>query len=441
MWLFRVFSSAIFLAVTVSSIPLAFDVGGKTCGLAFSLSLATFYFLYSLLRVTTPVSSNVRSSLITVVRSTQWLLIPVLLIWALNRFSVDLENNSGWVERTFSGTRAQDTSIQEWLFGRGGLVESVTLGNWDRLLRWSTPVFQLAEGFCSLLVIQAAGQITRWLVNRGGRSDSWMIGLLVLSATIISSSIYFLWRVLQFPEISNVDAALIGVSITCAVILCAWGIGSGRGNPVESSLLFAYIVLCIYQIFTDYQPSYPMEPVTSPSQAGDFPPLPPIFMASYTTLMHALSLLPSIIHAGFNVITAVFSAVTPSVLISLAYRLLVLYASTRIIPAVRESGARALSQEASLEDSDGAGQVLAFLSYFSPSILIAVYTSLLMQHFSSTSQAMGGSGEWWSVQGAGGGNLWRWINLACTTALYAVELWLGEHNDLDNGLAGHWKTD
>jgi ICE2 len=41
-------------------------------------------------------------------------------------------------------------------------------------LRYSTPFFQLAEGFCSLLVIQAAGQITRWLVNRR-RSDTWVV--------------------------------------------------------------------------------------------------------------------------------------------------------------------------------------------------------------------------------------------------------------------------
>lgn len=177
MWLFRVFSSAVFLAVTVSSIPLAFDVGGKTCGLAFSLSLATFYFLFSLLRLVTPEQSWFRSSLVVLIRSTQWILIPILLIWSLNRFSVDAESSGGWVERTFSGKRAQDSSVQEWLFGRDGLVEAVALGNWDRLLRWSTPVFQLAEGFCSLLVIQAAGQITRWLVNRGGRSDSWMVRL------------------------------------------------------------------------------------------------------------------------------------------------------------------------------------------------------------------------------------------------------------------------
>lgn len=175
MWLFRILSSALFLTVTVSSIPLAFDVGGKTCGLAFSLSLATFYFIVSLLRLTTPERSWFRSSVIVLIRSTQWIIIPILLIWSLNRFSIDSDNTSSWVERTFSGKRAQDSSVKEWLFGPDGLIETMTIGNWYKLLTWSTPVFQLVEGFCSLLVIQAAGQITRWLVNRGGRSDSWMV--------------------------------------------------------------------------------------------------------------------------------------------------------------------------------------------------------------------------------------------------------------------------
>ena len=260
-----------------------------------------------------------------------------------------------------------------------------------------------------------------------------------MSATVISSSVYFLWRVTRFPEIGNVDATLIGITITCAVFLCAWGIGSGKGNPVESSLLFAYVVLCLYQIFTDYQPSTPADPLPPPPQASDFPPFPPIVMASYTTLMQILSVLPGAIHAGFNFIAAALSTITPSVIISLAYRLFVLYASTRIIPAVRESGARALSQEASLEDSDGAGQILGLLSWFSPSILIAVYTSLLMQHFASTSGE--GNGDWWTSQGGDtGGNLWRWINMAGTMAMYALELSLGKE-DLDGGLTTHWKAD
>ncbi|EON62671.1 hypothetical protein W97_01895 [Coniosporium apollinis CBS 100218] len=438
MWLTRVLSSIIFLSAVIFTVPLAFDVGGRTCGLAFSLSLATYYFLYSTLRLITPDHSKYRRALIHLIAWTQWLVIPTLVIWSLNKFSVDADHGAGWVRRTFDFKRARDTTLSEWLFGRGGLVETVTIGGWDKILHWSTPVFQVGEGFCSLLVIQACGQITRWLVNRE-RGDSWMIGLLVVSASIISSSVYFLWRITTFPEISNVDAILIGAAITCAIFLCSWGIGSGRGNPVESSLLFAYVTLCIYQIFTDYQPSHPMESPPPPSQPA-LPPLPPLIMASYTTLVHVLSSLPSTIHSAFNFVVAAIMTITPSVIISLAYRVFVMYSAARIIPAIQASGARALSQEPSLDDDDQAGQALGFLSWFSPSILIAVYTSLLMQHFASTS-GEGGPGEWWTSQGGdAGGNLWRWINLACTMGLYAIELYLGKADD-DTRLTSHWKSD
>lgn len=160
-------------------------------------------------------------------------------------------------------------------------------------------------------------------------------------------------------------------------------------------------------------------------------------MASYSTIVYVLSTLPSAVHSAFTFFYAAFQTITPSVIISLAYRIFVFYAATRIIPAVRESGARALSQEPSLEDSDGAGKILGFLSWFSPSILIAVYTSLLMQHFSTTS----GEANGWAIQGGNtGGNIWRWINVAATMALYALELYLGKEDD-DASLTGHWKTD
>jgi hypothetical protein len=117
-----------------------------------------------------------------------------------------------------------------------------------------------------------------------------------------------------------------------------------------------------------------------------------------------------------------------------------MYASARIIPAVRESGARALSQEPSFNDSDEAGQLVGLLVWFSPSIIIAVYTSLLMQHFESTNgNGNGGVGEWWTQGGDPSGGVWRWINLATTMALYAVELYLGR--DDDTRLTNHWKSD
>jgi hypothetical protein len=147
------------------------------------------------------------------------------------------------------------------------------------------------------------------------------------------------------------------------------------------------------------------------------------------------------IHSGYNLIVGAVMTITPSVIISLAYRVFVMYASARIIPAIRESGARALTQDPTLDDSDEAGQFLGFLSWFSPSILIAVYTSLLMQHFASTNGDGTGSGDWWNSQGGdAGGNFWRWINLACTMALYAIELKISKEDD-DGRLTSHWKSD
>src|SRR3954454_1623581 len=195
---FRALSSLIFLTLIILTIPLAFDVGGRDAGLAYSLSIATFYFSLSILRVLTPDRSRFRWALIQLLRSTQWFIIPGLLLWALGKFSVDADNDSGWVRRTFTVKKEAHSSYQAWMFGRGGLLESATIGLWDKFLRWSAPVFQLCEGFCSLLVIQATGQLARWLVNRSDRSDSWMLTIIVMAASVTSSSVYFLWRVLQF---------------------------------------------------------------------------------------------------------------------------------------------------------------------------------------------------------------------------------------------------
>ncbi|KAK4496816.1 hypothetical protein PRZ48_012800 [Zasmidium cellare] len=438
--IFRFLGSSLFLLSIVFTIPLAFDVGGRTCGLAFSLSLASYYFFLSVLRLATPDTSTWRRAGVRTVAAIQPLVIPALLIWSLNKFSVDGGSDANWVTRAFyNATKPlHHTSLKDWVFGREGLLENAFIGGWDKLLRYSTPVFQLTEGFCSLLVIQASGQVTRFLVNTSDSGDNWMIGLLVVSSSIIASSVYFLWRITTFPGLDSQDAVLIGIAIACAVFLAAWGIGSGRGNVVESSLLFAYITLCIYQIFTDYQPSHPLPEVPTPDSA-EFPPLPPILMASYTTVLQALSSLPATLHNAFGFMLAAIQTVTPSVIISLMYRLMVLYAAARIIPAVRESGARALAEDPSFEESSESVQTLmGLLSYFSPSILIAVYTSLLMQHFASASADQ--PGEWWTSQGGeGGGNISRWANLAGTMALYAVELYLGRAHD--DGLTSHWKLD
>src|SRR5687768_13012336 len=177
-WFFSVLFSAVFLFTIVLSIPVAFDVGGRDSGLAYSLSLFIFYFFFSLVKLATPEDSRrIRWLVSNILRLSQWIVIPALMIWALGQFAVDA-GSTGWVERTLGGVfQSKSTSWTEWLFGKDGVLETVMLGSWDNVLRYSGPVFQLLEGFCTLLVIQAAGQITRWLVNRG-RSDTWLVSVI-----------------------------------------------------------------------------------------------------------------------------------------------------------------------------------------------------------------------------------------------------------------------
>src|SRR2546423_15662441 len=121
------------------------------------------------------------------------------------------------------------------MFGRGGLLESATIGLWDKFLRWSAPVFQLCEGFCSLLVIQATGQLARWLVNRSDRSDSWMLGIIVLAASVTSSSVYFLWRRRGIPPPPLIPSSLFVAAFASAPFFFASTIAPGRGPPAHSS--------------------------------------------------------------------------------------------------------------------------------------------------------------------------------------------------------------
>lgn len=174
MWFFRTLSAIICLLSIIFTIPLAFDVGGRNCGLAFSLTLSSFYFLYSTLRLVTPAKSRLRKTLVRAIAVLQVLVLPALLIWSLSRFSIDADVDSGWVERTMNGSRTSSSGWTTRIFGSQGWFETASLYSWDKLLRWSTPVFQLTEGFCSLLVIQAVGQVTKYLVNNQG-GDSWMV--------------------------------------------------------------------------------------------------------------------------------------------------------------------------------------------------------------------------------------------------------------------------
>jgi ICE2 len=59
----------------------------------------------------------------------------------------------------------------------------------------------------------------------------------VSSAMTMAGAVYFLLRIWSFPQIGLADALLMGIALTAAAILCAYGIVSGRGTIPESALL------------------------------------------------------------------------------------------------------------------------------------------------------------------------------------------------------------
>jgi ICE2 len=104
-----------------------------------------FYFHLSSLRLLLR-NSKLRW-IASVVGLVQNIVIPSLLVWVLNAFSTH-STPSTWTHR-------------------------IMIIPWEWTLTKTTPLFTLIEGFASLLVIQAVGQICRWVVNN--RSDSWMV--------------------------------------------------------------------------------------------------------------------------------------------------------------------------------------------------------------------------------------------------------------------------
>lgn len=236
-----------------------------------------------------------------------------------------------------ANTQGSEVSRDQFLHTNAGDLWLALIKLWEWFVKNSTPLFTILEGFCSLLFFQFAGRLSSWLIRT--KSDSWIIGQLLASSCTFSCSMYFLYRIYTFPAaISLASASLIGLVLTIAISLALYGIISGRGNSMESSLLFAYIVYCLYFTFTDFQSSLSSSSLSFFfSSESEISPVPPVLINGYTNFISSFaSLVPSGFSTVFQFLRGAVSTVTPSVIVSLSYRLGVFFAATQIIPEVQE---------------------------------------------------------------------------------------------------------
>lgn len=460
--------SLVYLTLIVTSIPLAFDVGGEDCGIAFTLTLTQFYFVLSTVRI---ICRNTKLSFVgSLLYYCQNIIIPSLLIVHLSYGSEQPESY--------------------WL---------VLKPYWQAALKNSTFIFTMLEGFCSVLVIQTTGKYMRTLIRR---SDSWMFVQIVVSSIVLTMTLLLLRRIYSLPMVIDLaSASLIGAALTASVLLALYGIVSGRGSPIESSLLFAYVIYCLYLTFTDFEsspessgsflsmlwdpifkassstsspmstppvtpfsaaastaansnlfglglprvlggrglfPSEPTHAVPVPQVNANIPPLPPIIITGFTNFVTTVAeLIPQGFKTIFDFLRGAMSSVSPSVVVSLAYRLTVFYAAALIIPSIQSSSPRSRPR-----------RIMFRLLTYSPCVIIALYTHLLMHHFGILAakpfDSSPGVVGWidrairdpqlsWQV--------WGWANIFGTLTVYCLELVYGKESSGDALVDGHFKQE
>ncbi|ODV91133.1 hypothetical protein CANCADRAFT_116737 [Tortispora caseinolytica NRRL Y-17796] len=427
-------NSLLFVALVLLTVPLSFDLGGRQCGLAFTLALdlmSMFFATTRLLTAKTAITKPV-SALLSLA---QVLLIPSIFIILLNIYA----NNNAPPLPGFS----------------------IAISIWDWFLENATAWFTILEGFCTLLVIQSTSRAIANRARSTSSKDTWMIISLILSAILISVSAFFLYRTACFPSVSQSppSASALGVIITLTVILAVYGMVSARGNTIESAMLISYVVYCVYETFTDFSTAH--SPISGDSQAAPssaslsspppLPPLPPIILHSYKSFAAAIA---SAIPGSFRTLIQFVShaaqqTVPPSVAVSLVYRVFVLYyALMRIIPNI-----------ATPPKTPSRKYYDSIVRAYALPIVVPVYTHLVMHHLCLLHPTTTITPPWltsWlaSSQSAllisasetliqyrvtlSTWHLWNFANMIFVLVLYTSEIASGsgtsEYND-------HWKVD
>ncbi|SCU89749.1 LAFA_0E20582g1_1 [Lachancea sp. 'fantastica'] len=465
----RVVLTTFYLLLIIITIPISFQVGGLYCGLSFTVTLFNLYLVTTTLKI----MSGTRgiAKLTSVAYYAQHFFIPSLLFLFLLGFSHDELK-----EQIDANTRPDESLInvlrrspknQSWIFYY--YYYQYVVRPWQYMLVRSTPYFTLLEGFFTVLGIQAVGETNRWLSRTQHGSNWWVITGLMTSGGVITASLYYLYRIYVTPiwELDAKTASLLGFTFSIVCGLGVFGIVSGRGSTIESSLFFAYIVRCLYEISPQLATSamdeiFSLVKQTWQNQNHTFksPDSLAFFRDRILTngemiwdsilertthvtgrsasdsallglqrlwrhlkpawrfLKYFTSSVPSSIQELFILTWSMAKeAIAPAVVMNLCFRILIFYSATRIIPALQKKHKRR------------SRRFMRLLYLYSPCIVIAMYTHLILQYSGQMSNDLCLWGCFpWSHEGstkivADSWGFWNWCNIFCTMAIYASELW------------------
>lgn len=223
--------------------------------LALSVLIVLYYFIYSTLHLLTR-NSPLRS-LFSVLACFQPLVISALLLITLSLHS------------------PQSTLLQS----RHSLDLLAQI--WKTTLLKSSPLFVVAEGIASLLTIQALSRYSSRSIARSSVSDLVQIAWLLFAAVVYVLSSYFLFHVYNsISDPTPTTATLLAISITSVVFLTLISFSIRKGNIVETSTFFAYVVYQIYNLLGAADGRAGTGLYQFIQAKNGHPPLPPVVLRS-----------------------------------------------------------------------------------------------------------------------------------------------------------------
>lgn len=476
----RLVFALFYLFLVVLTIPLAFELGGVECGLAYLLILLVIYFALTSLTYLT----NNRFWFVEVAYYVQHLCVPLVLLLVVASYT---GNHALLPFLVWSRGSTSDSSLATVL-GIQTQAFHYGLSVWRSGISHATPVFTTMEGLSTLLAIQAIGQMARWMLRH--RSDLYLMAALLASSVVITTLLYFLYELYALSgELRNAitvfQALLLGSIFTYTGVLGIYGIVSRRGSALELLLLFAYIVRCVYEIFPEI-----LRDVLATLSALIGAALVHVRDNGYTHLSQFYQLLPAtnetfarlqaialqVTHNYWTLFVAILDFckttlhnISPLILLNLVYRTSVFYAATRIVPLVLLANAALpsisaailpvhlslLLSSARLSPLPAAPRkqapkqlwlVLVLYAYL-PCIVILVYTHLMMQHYEATARqqlqlwppaipvpAIARMFDQEQVILVNAMQFWQWTNIVFTLVVYTGELIGGDEGSqvIDN---------
>lgn len=263
---------------------------------------------------------------------------------------------------------------------------------WGTILTLSSPLFIILESVSSLLVAQKLGQVGREFVGEG---EAYQFVLLIASAVAYVASAW--WIVVAYPAaaMSPLSATLLGAALTAFLFLTFIGFGLRRTNVIESSGLALFIAYNLWLCGFDRQ--------SFSDPASSYAPLLSNIMPHLQTLV--------------NFVT---NTLPKPVLVALVYRLTILLGAARVLPSI---GVDPWEADYGIEDGwDGrpTSKLINILLTYRQSILVTVYSHLLLLDHSS---------QVW----------WRWMNIFFTLVIWSIELLVSAGED--DAITKEWKVD